>query len=239
MGRIKIGLCDDQKMVLRELYKLVEEYLRKAESDAEMVAFTDGERMLARAEDFQIVFLDIDMPKMDGIELGSRIREKNPECRIIMATGMQERFKDAFKIQAMRFVTKPFRKEEVWEALEAAIKSISPTKWIEAYYLRKEYRVAERDIRYIVAYDSSVEIVTKTKILRKDCSLESLEKVLDEHRFMRVNRTLIVNFNQIQEADGGIFMFEGEKLKVSRRKQKDFLDRYMEYDLRYREGGNG
>ncbi len=239
MERMKIGLCDDQEIVLRELWKVVAEYLKKAENDSEIVAFLDGEKMLARAAEFQIVFLDIEMPKMDGIELGKRIREKNPECRIIMATGMQERFKEAFMIQAMRFVTKPFRKEEVWEALEATIKSITPTKWIEAYYLRKEYRVAERDIRYIVAYDSSVEIVTKTKTLRKDCSLESLEKVLDEHRFMRVNRTLIVNFNQIKEADGSIFMFEGEKLKVSRRKQKDFWDRYMEYDLRYREGGNG
>lgn len=239
MERIKIGICDDQKIVLQELQKLATEYLRKTGNESEIVVFLDGEKMLARAEEFQIVFLDIEMPKMDGIELGSRIKEKNPECRIIMATGMQERFKEAFKIQAMRFVTKPFRKEEVWEALEATIKNIAPTKWIEAYYLRKEYRVAERDIRYIVAYDSSVEIVTKTKTLRKDCSLESLEKVLDEHRFMRVNRTLIVNFNQIQEVDGGIFMFEGEKLKVSRRKQRDFLDRYMEYDLRYREGGNG
>ncbi len=238
MEQLKIGLCDDQPIILQELQKLVSEYFEGTEITSEIVVFSEGEAMLARIDEVQIAFLDIEMPQMDGIELGRRIKEKNPECRIIMATGMRERFKEAFVIQAIRFVTKPFEKKEVWEALDAAIDSIQPAKWIEAFYNRTEYRVAERDIHYVMAFDSYVEIVTKTKTLRKKCSLESLEKVLDEHRFMRVNRTLIVNFNQVQEAENGAFLFAGEKLKVSRRKQKDFLEKYMEYDLRYRGRGD-
>ena len=66
-----------------------------------------------------------------------------------MATGMVERFKEAFQIQALRFVTKPFMKNEVEEALEAAIEGIFFTKKIEVYAERNRFEIPEEEIIYI------------------------------------------------------------------------------------------
>lgn len=66
-----------------------------------------------------MVFLDVEMPEMDGFEVGRRIYENNPECKLIIATGRVERFKEAFKIHAYRFITKPFQQDEVNDVIEA------------------------------------------------------------------------------------------------------------------------
>ena len=72
--------------------------------------------LLNETEEIHILLLDIDMPVMDGIEAVAALKKSGRQCNIIMLTSKRERFKDAFKIGATRFVTKPIEKDELFEA---------------------------------------------------------------------------------------------------------------------------
>ena len=86
------------------------------------------------------------MPQMDGIDVGKEILRQNPGCRIIIASGEWERFKEGYVIRAVRFVTKPFDEEEIAEALaEASNMAYVEKEEGDAFVLEgQKFRIARR-----------------------------------------------------------------------------------------------
>lgn len=226
---IKIGICDDEKIILEILQEIILECLKELNFKAEIVLFNKGKELLETEMELDILFLDIEMPQMDGIEVGKELRRKGEECKIIVATSRKERFKEAFCIDTFRFVTKPFEIEEIREALEEAVTALGGMEKIEVYKERVKCDILQRDILYIEAVDSSVEFVLNEGIFRKETSLTELEKELDEKVFFRINRQCIVNMAQIQKYEKGTVLINGENKKVSQRRKKEFVMTYREY----------
>ena len=226
---IKIGICDDEKIILEILQEIILECLKELNFKAEIVLFNKGKELLETEMELDILFLDIEMPQMDGIEVGKELRRKGEECKIIVATSRKERFKEAFCIDTFRFVTKPFEIEEIREALEEAVTALGGMEKIEVYKERVKCDILQRDILYIEAVDSSVEIVLNEGIFRKETSLTELEKELDEKVFFRINRQCIVNMAHIKKYEKGTVLINGENKKVSQRRKKEFVMTYREY----------
>lgn len=229
-----IGLCDDQMAVAMRLKKIISDILQEEGENWEICLFDSGEKLLETAELINVVFLDIEMPGLDGIETGKELKRRNPDCKIIMATGKVERFKEAFHIQAMRFITKPFDKREIEEALKAVEKSHVGNAKIELYYLRNSYQIEQDKIQYIKAYNGYTEYRVENQVFRKDISLNEVEKMLDKRLFVRIHRQYIINMRWIQSYSNGKVEIGDIEIDVSRRKRKDFEQKYIEYDLNYR-----
>ncbi len=229
-----IGICDDQEVVLHQLQQIIEEICTEKKLDWEVRTYLFSREMLEHLAELAIVFLDIDMPEMDGIEIGKIIKQKNPECRIIMATGTVERYKEAFQIQAMRFVTKPFDKAEVEEALLAAIGKSLGRQLVEVYQQRNKYRIRQADIQFAEAFNGCAEVTAGGQVFRKDISLDELEKQLDERIFVRINRKFIVNLRYVQFHKPAHIRVGNIEMPISRRKKKEFECKYIEFDLKYR-----
>ncbi len=234
MKQVIIGICDDQAVVLQSLQNMLCGICEGLGAKPEIYTFTDGNEMLNHIDEMQIVFLDIEMPQMDGIELGQRIKEQNPGCKIIMATGMVERFKEAFQIRALRFVTKPFVKEEIKEAMEAALEGVYLSKSVDAYAERNKYEIPEEEIVYVRAYNGYSELCVGEKIFRRDCSLSEIEGMLNERLFARINRDMVVNLNFIEKYNDENVIIGYKEFRISRRRKKEFERKYMEFDLKYR-----
>lgn len=160
---IRIGICDDEMYVARLLERYITQSLVKENITYKIDIFLSGESVLNNALNLDIVFLDIEMPEMDGIDTGKRMREKNPNCIIIMATGITERYKDAFYINAFRYVTKPFDEAEVREAVESSLNKLAGKRTIEVFHDRMAYYIEERNIYYIKAYNGYTLIRQKKK----------------------------------------------------------------------------
>ena len=233
--RIGIGICDDKQEAIFELQKYIEEDMQRRKENWEIRSFSSGGKLLEKIDELSIVFLDIEMPELDGIETGREILKRNPDCRIIMETGMVERFKEAFQIRAVRFVTKPFVKEEVEEALDAALFKIWGQKTIELSMKRISYLIYQREITYVRAFNGYTEYAVNGQWMRKEVTLEEAEKLLDDRIFAKVDRQYIVNLAYVENYKGGSFFLGNIKFQVSRRMKKEFEKKYIEYDLRYRQ----
>ena len=234
MSEIVIGICDDEMAAVLQVEKIVKDYLERIKKEAQILLFQSGKELLEYTEELDVIFLDIEMPKLDGIEVGKIICKRNKDCKIVMATSRIERFKEAFKIDAFRFVTKPFSNSEIEEALQDALDTMIGMEDMEFYKNRTMYKVQQRDIMYLKAYGSFVEVKVRNQILRREISLSKLEELLDRNIFYRINREILVNMFYIDSYKNDIIKIGTQTFKVARRRKKEFEKSFIEFDLKYR-----
>ena len=104
-----IGICDDEIAELQSLKRMIESYCDAHGLEAEIHLFASGVELLSESEHLDLLFLDIAMPGVDGIEAGKRFRKRNPRCKIAMETCREDRIREAFYLEAYRFLPKPLR----------------------------------------------------------------------------------------------------------------------------------
>ena len=83
MSEIVIGICDDEIVAVQQIEKIVTDYLEKVKKEAWILLFQSGKELLEHIEKLNILFLDIEMPEIDGIEVGKIIGKRNRDCKII------------------------------------------------------------------------------------------------------------------------------------------------------------
>ncbi len=227
-----VAICDDEARVLDKLERMLLKIMEREEILCNILKFDNGKSLLERIEEIQLVFLDIEMPELDGIEAGALLKRKNPDCQIFIASGREDRFKETFRIGARRFLSKPFDEEEITEAVRAyKRKYMVGMNKLEVYRNRNSYLVSEREIAYISAYKGGVELMVNGVLYRKDVSLSQIEKILDDTCFFRIQKAYIVNLFYVTDFTENEVMAGRVKLPLSRRYRRNFVDKYMEFDI--------
>lgn len=122
----KIAICDDEKIYLEE----ISQNIKKRNSDYKINVYNSGAELVKNNPDYDIIFLDIEMPDMDGMTTAERLREMKFDGIIIFLTSHTEFMPDAFKVKAFRFLSKPIDAKKLYEALCAAEKEIMNTEHV-------------------------------------------------------------------------------------------------------------
>ncbi len=233
IDKVNIAICDDEEQARKDLADKINLILEE-DITYEIFCFSTGYELLEYIDDLQIVFLDMDMPELDGAVVGERILQRNADCKIVVASGREDRFKETYRFHAFRFVSKPFQIEELQEALQAFQEQQIGMSQIEVFCDRTAYYIRQKDIRYIAAYNSYVEIMTDNTLYRKDISMNKIEELLEKELFFRVHHSYIINMLWITERREQDVLVGHIKLPVSRRQRKKFSKAYKEFDTMYR-----
>ena len=228
-----IGVCDDEIHILEMLRNMIRDYCERNALEAEIHLFSSGAELLSLAQNLDLLFLDIEMPEIDGIEAGKLFRKKNQHCKIVMATCREDRIKEAFYLEAYRFLSKPFDPSEFEEAMRDFERSMAGYRQIELWEARQRVLVRQRQIIYVQTFDSYTEFIVGNRLMRSEKSLQDLEEELDPELFFRVNKKYLVNFRYIDSYCKGELTIYGQTMTVSRRKKREFEQRYREFDLYY------
>lgn len=233
--RIKIGLCDDETHVHEAVAKSIEDYKKERKCTIEVVHFYSAGELLESGGDIPILLLDIDMPRTDGIKAAYRLREQGREYRIIMLTSKRERFKDAFKIGAYRFVTKPVDTDELWEALDDARDTLLGYAQTELRFGRVVCKVRQYQIDYLQACGDYMKVCVGEKVCESTKSLKNWKEELDGRLFIDCHKSYIVNLRRIRKVGKDtIFIENGEEIPIARRRRRHVIQAYMAFDT-----GNG
>ncbi len=231
-GNIYIALCDDEQYVHERVDKMVKEYFAEKDCDYGIVHFFSAKELLESKEKFNVLMLDIDMPDMDGIEAAQRLAEQDRQYRIIMLTGKPERFKEAFKIGAYRFVTKPVDKDEFNEALEDVARLLMGCCKIQVRFQNKLCQFFQYNIDYIEACGDYVKIYIDNKIFESDRTLKSWKNELDDRLFAYCHKSYIVNLEKVKQiCKNKLVLKNGKEISVSRRRYGEVMQKFMEYDI--------
>jgi len=218
---MKILIVDDEKLATTRLKRLLNEL--EYEDVTAINNPNDALEKLKKTK-FDVVFLDIQMPEISGIELANKIMEIEPNTFILFQTAYKEFAIEAFKVGGLDYILKPTTKENVSEALKKVdryleLDIVKDTKKIIGKSGDKIYLIELDDIFYIKADLDEVIIKienTQCYVRRK---IGDMDKLLKNKNFFRIHRSIIVNIDKIKSMKS----VEQSKLEISFKEIDDIV----------------
>ena len=221
-----IAVVDDEKAIREHISALVEEQ----QPGSVIEAYATGEELLASGTRFDIVFLDIQMDGMNGIEGARELRERQEDTVLIFITGVKEYVFDALDLYAFQYLLKPIDEGKFAEVLQRAAGEAKKKKEKKCLFIRtRNLTLDQSDILYIESRAKKLEIHTTgaDKAIEIYAAMDELEGQLGED-FYRCHRAYIVNMVQITEYDNeSITLTNGDKVYLTKKKYGEFVKAYM------------
>ena len=186
-----------------------------------------------------IVFLDINMPELDGMSLGKILAKLNDELKIVFITAYRDYAPEAFEIKAFDYLLKPYSEKRINELLDNLtkskegehIKDITQLNKITVTSDDKMYVISIDDIYYIEAGEKESTVYTSEQSYISKIKISKWEEILPPWKFYRTHRSYIVNLDKITEVEpwfNGTYVLKVKDLKfkipVSRNNIKEFKE---------------
>lgn len=227
---MKIAICDDDPLFRSNMITLCRRYEEsKKNCSFEIIEFSNGEDLLPVAHKVDMIFLDIELPGMSGIEVKETLYQMNVTPVIIYLTNHQELMQHAFGISVCGFIMKPVDEDYFFAIFERAIKLCSMNCIIEVGDKMSPNYLNSKKVLYIESDKVYTNVITKehTYLMRK--SLSEWEEELKDYGFYRIHKSYIVNFQNIVKVDKTVVLTNKKELKISRYAKKEFLELYNQY----------
>lgn len=227
---MNIAICDDEKIVRLQIKGLIE----KQKADGNLELYETGEELLAVGKHFDVVFLDIQMEGMNGIDTARALREQNEETFLIFITGIKEYVFDAFDVAAFHYLLKPIEENKFMEVFDRAVKEAEKRKekGQKQLFIKTRQRnitLEQKNILYIENRGRKAEIHTVDETIEIYAAMIELEKQLGGE-FYRCHRGYLVNMAYITEySNDSIRLSDGESIYLAKEKYNEFVKEYMRY----------
>lgn len=221
MNYFNIGICDDEEIILDKISQLINDKFKEINCDYNINKFNDPMELIEyySQEYFDIVFLDIDMPKINGIELAQNIKIKSPNTIIIFITSKDELVYESLKVQPFRFIRKSKLTEEISEAIVEANRFLESNSYkIKIITDNKTFEIDINSILYIESNRNYIIInaVNNKQYKFKD-SINQKEHELEDYGFIRTHSGYLVNERYIQRlTKDNVIMRNNQKIPMSR-----------------------
>ena len=216
MVEFSIAVCDDLESERIVLARMVQSYARRQGLSVHLRLFSSGESLLSalqRPDPIHLLFLDIYMPGLSGVETARRIRASGSEVSIIFATTSQDHGLDSFDVRASDYLVKPFREEDVFSCLDWFFSHIpEPLRPLSVYSEGEWQKLPLSSILYIDVYDHQSRIHTTRGLIVARRGLDDLESAIDSEDFLRCHRSFLVNLNHVEGVEGNDFRMEDQTL---------------------------
>ena len=223
---MRIFICDDEEIFREEEKRICEAYFGDKE-EVEIIQGCSGKDVIAYGQPVDILLLDIDMPKMDGIEIKDALQEIGEEIPIVFITNHEERMREAFGKNVIGFVDKGKMEEEIPRFL-GQINRLYTFRWIEGEdgerYNSREVNYIKTDGRnYIRLYKKDGESV----LLRRH--MKEMQLLLEEVDFLFVHREYLVNMREITKIEKTALWIGDTEIPISVRKSHMVKETYQAF----------
>lgn len=233
---IKVCVCDDDETIVNRICSVIDSLSKKNNIISKVEIFYDGATLLNNIQNnnsyYDIIFLDIEMNNMDGIETAKRLRLRDELVHIIYVTSHENYAKDVFSVRPYQFVLKPF-KDEIIEKyfLDVYEEIINNDEAFEFKHKGTYYKVLLKNIKYFESKNRSIEIhMIDGTVYEYYDILDKVEKKICNKKidFLRIHKSILVNLKHItKKRYDYVELVNGEKLMISQTKRAEINERYM------------
>lgn len=233
-----IGICDDNPAFCNVLQDILHRGNYVTERDTVM-EFHGAKELLDSESPFKfdILFLDIQMPELSGVDLLRRYRSLFQDSRIVYTTAYTDYAAECYEYNAYRYLLKPIQENKLTELFRAVRKELVLEKTLRIRCESIEVVFQVGDIIYAEGYNKLTRIKTREETWISYIRLKDLKAMLPEKYFYQTHKSCIINMNAIKEIDRNnrwIIASDGSIVDISVRNKKDFLETYVQFLLKYK-----
>ncbi|MGL5753461.1 MAG: LytR/AlgR family response regulator transcription factor [Paraclostridium sp.] len=221
-------MCDDELLHREILKKFLCTALDEDFVEYNLIEYCSGEELLEKYNKIDILFLDIQMNELSGMDVARKIREFDNNVEIIFTTSIVQHVFKAYEVRAYRYLVKPIDYEEFKNEVKLCISDYLEKNSAVLIDSNKTTLVLPiGDILYAEVRKKEVTIYTETKTYTIETSMKSIEKKLLNHNFFRCHHSYLVNLKKINEISNKSIFINNEEIPISRARYKNLKIRLV------------
>lgn len=232
---MKVLICDDDKYIVNEIKNNLNAYTDKHKIAFDIDSFYSGINILNSNNRYDMAFIDIEMPLVNGLTLSTQLKKVNSNIIIFIITSHESYLDDAMDLDVFRYLSKPIDNDRFFRALNTAINYYhSNTQIITLEYYDEYYSVFTSDIVYITTEERKAVIITRQKKYYTNKKLSYWkEKLKDYDYFAQPHYSYLVNLRYVSDFNKTQLNIKvdlkTETLPISRRNYSNFKKAYFAY----------
>ncbi len=215
---MKVALIEDEELILYKEQALIEKEFSKQKELCELVAYSDGQDFLydyGQKKEFDLIILDVVLPRKSGMEIVREIREKDKKVYIVLVTAHEQYAVYGYDYQVYAFVDKTKYEEKLTEVCQRVINDFRQ-KYKTYYYIQgnKVYiKFLMDDIVYIERSKKYITFYTQNgEEYKERTTLSKVYEKLDSERFLYINKGQIINLRYVTYLSGNLVRLNGESI---------------------------
>lgn len=230
---MRILICDDDTLIISQLNKFILEYFERNSLKVPAIAhFSSGEELLADTEEKDILFLDVEMPGLNGIYVGNELKQTHPNLIIIIVTSYIEYLDEAMRFHVFRYLSKPLDKKRLFRNIKDALKLYNDTN-IKIPIETKDgiHTSYVSDIISIESQGRKVIVHTTTKDFFSVHNMQYWVNHLPKQLFFQSHRSFLINFEHVTDFNHSLIYLYNNQFTayLTRRKFTLFKENYLLY----------
>ena len=230
---IKMAICDDEPLMVRELAGHLAGYLEEHSiTSCSVSSFSGGRALLERAGSFDVIFLDIQMERPDGMETARLLRQRGDDSLLVFVTVLKELVFDAFQVEAFDYLLKPLDSVCFKRTMDRIFRALERKRPEDIVIQRGSgcEVVPLSDLAYCEVLGRKVYLHKKDgAVIDYYGRLEDLERRVDG-RFFKCHRSYLVNLDYVRGCqEGQVLLSQGERIPASRLRERELTQALLRH----------
>lgn len=234
---MKIAIVEDDPREQQALSGAIGQFCADAQAEYELRVFADGESFIAAFTPgaYDIIFLDIIMGGVNGMEVAQYVRTQDKRCKLVFITSSDAHAVASYEVQATHYMLKPFEPAKLHALLANCFKEqLRENRFIEVMSNRHMVRLMLRDILYADIYNNAVQLHTTGGLAKVYSTFRKFApSLMQDKRFLQCYQGCIVNMDHVTKiVDNSFLMSNGDVLPIRIKGNANIKELYANYMFR-------
>ena len=235
---MKIAICDDDKFYLEELKNKITKFFNDKNIENKIFVYDSATTMLSDGETFDMIFSDIEMQDISGIDAAKTMMQRNKKCFIFFITNYSIYLDNAFDVKAFRYLSKPVDDERLYAGIRKALEIMKDSQKIirvRDAETKIDAEIKINDIIYIENHSRKAHIILREKVVVSRDSFKTIKEQIEQEvsYFAEPYQSYFVNLHYVvfHDREKVILKYGNNEYTIymSRRKYNEFNRKMFEF----------